>query len=103
MHHMKLTERGSGNGIIYNRDEFCVFMLQFRKDVINRKLISQSFIVAPSDPEGREGTVGRISNTTGIHGGKLTNFHAVAVATMVFEEKSGRRTVIRETSAMEIK
>ncbi|KAJ4423213.1 hypothetical protein N0V82_002074 [Gnomoniopsis sp. IMI 355080] len=78
-------------------------MAFFRKDVTDRKLVSQSFIAAPSDPEGKEGTVARVSHMTGIQGAKLTNFHAVAVATLLFDEKAGRRVIVRETFVMETK
>lgn len=77
-------------------------MLQFRKDVTNRKLISQSLHAIPSDPEGKDGTVTRVAHMTGVQGGQLMNFHSVAIATLVFDEKVGRRLVVRETFAVDI-
>ncbi|KAJ4387894.1 hypothetical protein N0V93_008497 [Gnomoniopsis smithogilvyi] len=90
-----------GNSIVYNHDGFRDFMIQFRGNVTDRKLVSQSFVAAPSDIDGKEGTVARVSHMTGIQNGKLTNFHAVAVATMSFNEEIGRRMVVRETFAVE--
>lgn len=77
-------------------------MSQFRKNVTDRNLISQSITAIPSDPDGKNGTVARVAHMTGIQNGKVTNFRSVAIATMVFDEKAGRRLVVRETFAVEI-
>lgn len=97
----KLTYGDSGNSTSYNHGEFRAFMLNFRQSVTDRKLVSQSFIATPSDSEGMAGTVARVAHMTGVQNGKLTNYHSVAIATVVFDEEAGRRKVIRETFAVE--
>lgn len=98
---IKLTEYLSGNGTTYDHKGFRDFMLDFRKIVTDRKLVSQTFIAVPSDSEGKEGTVARVAHTTGTQDGKLVNFRSAAVATFVFDEKVGRRMIIRETFAVQ--
>lgn len=97
----QLTTSFSGNGITYDHKSFRAFMFEFRKNVTDRKLVSQTFISAPSDSEGKEGTVARIAHMTGIQGGRCINFRSAAVATLVFDERTGRRLVTRETFAVE--
>lgn len=97
----ELTEYLSGNGINYDHKGFLDFMLDFRKHVTDRKLVSQTFIAVPSDSEGKEGTVARVAHTTGIQDGEFVNFRSAAVATFVFDEGVGRRMIIRETFAVQ--
>lgn len=97
----QLTQCLSGNGTPYDHKGFSDFMLEFRKNVTDRRLVSQTFIVAPSDSEGKEGTVARVAHTTGIQDGNFVNFRSAAVATFIFDRELGRRMMIRETFAVE--
>ena len=90
----------SENGHLQDFNTFREFVVQTRKELSNRQLISQSFVVNPADPEGRSGTVAHIVNISAVRDGKEVTGTLVAVLNIKFE--GGRRLVEMESFVLEI-
>ena len=72
------------------------FVVTQRRAITNRQLLSQSFVVAPADPEGRTGAVAHTSLFSGVQHGKEVKGTIVSVLKVGWDEKRERRTVETE-------
>ena len=72
------------------------FVVTQRRAITNRQLISQSFVVAPADPEGRTGAVAHTSVFSGVQQGKEVKGTIVSVLKIGWDEEHEKRTVETE-------
>ena len=84
------------NGQSFTFETFFTFVANFRKEITNRQLVSQSFVVQPEDAAGTTGVVAHTSHITGVEDGKPVTGTVVSVLKIGFLAKQNRRVVLTE-------
>ena len=73
------------------------YLIKMRKRISNRRLISESYVVAPGDPEGKTGTVAHTFTFSGNIAGKPVQAIAVAVVNVEFNKHLQSRQIRQES------
>jgi hypothetical protein len=93
------AESGSADGTKFNFATFKTFVEQLRRELSDRQLVSQSFLVspAPGDKEGLSGSVAHTVKASAVKQGKRIEINIVSVLNVVFDEKLEERRIKAES------
>lgn len=85
----------SENGKPLNFRTFFDFIVSLRRDISNRQLVSQSFVVAPADEEGKTGQVAHTTHFSGVQDGK--DVEGTIVSVLNIGTDKGQRIIKTES------
>ncbi|KAL1966986.1 hypothetical protein VTN77DRAFT_3730 [Rasamsonia byssochlamydoides] len=87
------------------KETFFTFVLETRKTISDRRLLSQSFVVHSNDEDdddtGRTGVVAHTSHFSGVKDGK--NITGTVVSILKVGWQDGRRVILTESFVLELK
>ncbi|KAB5576329.1 hypothetical protein GE09DRAFT_1216036 [Coniochaeta sp. 2T2.1] len=95
----RITE--TGNGETFDRDSFKDFVVELRRTVSDRQLVSQSFLVVPDDARGITGDVAHTLEMSGVQKGKEVVIKVVAVLRIIYDHKRNKRVIDMESFVLE--
>ena len=96
---LDMTDIASGDGQPFTFHSFHSYIFDnLRATLTNRQLVSQSFVVEPTEADGgRTGTVAHILQISAVQGGKEVVANGVGVLQIGWDEENKRREVTMES------